>query len=60
MATLAPFFQANPGRSVRLQPNLPDRGSVFDYVVDLKQPGCGGSDVDGMETTWLIDDYLGL
>jgi len=51
--TLAPFFQANPGRSVRLQPNLPDRGSVFDYVVDLKQPG---SDVDGMEKTWLIDD----
>ena len=25
----------------RLQPNLPDRGSVFDYVVDLKQPGDG-------------------
>ena len=23
----------------RIQPNLPDRGSVFDYVVDLKQPG---------------------
>eukprot|EP00931_Biecheleriopsis_adriatica_P059470 TRINITY_DN3558_c0_g1_i1.p1 TRINITY_DN3558_c0_g1~~TRINITY_DN3558_c0_g1_i1.p1 ORF type:complete len:4293 (+),score=1112.20 TRINITY_DN3558_c0_g1_i1:173-13051(+) len=23
----------------KLQPNLPERGSVFDYVVDLKQPG---------------------
>eukprot|EP00434_Breviolum_minutum_P010844 symbB.v1.2.009560.t1/scaffold598.1/size183230/2 len=28
----------------KLQPNLPDRGSVFDYVVDLKQPGW---------TTWV-------
>lgn len=28
----------------KLQPNLPDRGSVFDYVVDLKQPGW---------TTWM-------
>ncbi|CAK9112546.1 Dynein axonemal heavy chain 1 (Axonemal beta dynein heavy chain 1) (Ciliary dynein heavy chain 1) (Heat shock regulated protein 1) (HSRF-1) (hDHC7) [Durusdinium trenchii] len=27
-----------------IQPNLPDRGSVFDYVVDLKQPGW---------TTWM-------
>lgn len=25
--------------TLRIQPNLPDRGSVFDYVVDLKQPG---------------------
>ncbi|CAE7798107.1 DNAH7, partial [Symbiodinium necroappetens] len=28
----------------KLQPNLPDRGSVFDYIVDLKQPGW---------TTWM-------
>ncbi|CAJ1351317.1 unnamed protein product [Effrenium voratum] len=32
------FTQKN-ANAIRLQPNLPDRGSVFDYVVDLKVPG---------------------
>ncbi|CAJ1429265.1 unnamed protein product [Effrenium voratum] len=37
------FTQKN-ANAIRLQPNLPDRGSVFDYVVDLKVPGW---------TTWM-------
>eukprot|EP00913_Durusdinium_trenchii_P016902 g15890.t1 len=36
--------QESPKPPKKIQPNLPDRGSVFDYVVDLKQPGW---------TTWM-------